>query len=157
MFVAISVAAMSDVPPSSPGSRPGVMMTGHEVGAALGVAVLTAVAGDLTTRTGLIDAYPTRLHRSRGRMVALSVVRRLAVPSVQRPQAAATGTDTACTDPHPKGRRGRERTPPPAPLFAPPSDRRWNPVISPARAHRPRRDGGPSQPHRPPTTEAGPR
>ena len=37
------------------------MMTGHEVGAALGVAVLTAVAGDLTTRSGLVaghgDAY----------------------------------------------------------------------------------------------------
>ena len=33
------------------------MMTGHEIGAALGVAALTAVAGDLTTRAGLIDGY----------------------------------------------------------------------------------------------------
>jgi hypothetical protein len=37
------------------------MMTGHEIGAALGVAALTAVAGDLTTRAGIItgthDAY----------------------------------------------------------------------------------------------------
>ena len=28
-------------------------MTGHEIGAALGVAALTAVAGDLTTRAGI--------------------------------------------------------------------------------------------------------
>ena len=33
------------------------MMTGHEVGAALGVALVTAVAGDLTTRAGLIAGY----------------------------------------------------------------------------------------------------
>jgi hypothetical protein len=29
------------------------MMTGHEIGAALGVAALTAVAGDLTTAAGI--------------------------------------------------------------------------------------------------------
>ena len=33
------------------------MMTGHEVGAALGVALVTAVAGDLTTRAGLIAGH----------------------------------------------------------------------------------------------------
>jgi EmrB/QacA subfamily drug resistance transporter len=54
MFVAISVAAMSDVPQAQSGMASGLMMTGHENGAALGVAALTAVAGDLTTRAGII-------------------------------------------------------------------------------------------------------
>jgi len=55
MFVAISVAAMSDVAPEQAGLGSGLMMTGHEIGAALGVAALTAIAGDLTTRTGIVD------------------------------------------------------------------------------------------------------
>jgi len=42
MFVAIAVAAMSDVPAESSGLASGLMMTGHEIGAALGVAGLTA-------------------------------------------------------------------------------------------------------------------
>jgi EmrB/QacA subfamily drug resistance transporter len=58
MFVAISVAAMSDVRPEESGLASGLMMTGHEVGAAVGVAALTAVAGQVTTRTGLIEGYP---------------------------------------------------------------------------------------------------
>jgi Na+/melibiose symporter-like transporter len=57
MFVAISVGAMADVPHEESGLASGVMMTGHEVGAALGVAGLTAVAGDLTTRAGLVDGH----------------------------------------------------------------------------------------------------
>ena len=39
MFVAISVGAMSEVPERASGLASGVMMTGHEVGAALGVAI----------------------------------------------------------------------------------------------------------------------
>jgi predicted MFS family arabinose efflux permease len=54
MFVAISVAAMSDVPQEQSGMASGLLMTGHEIGAALGVAALTAVAGDLTTRAGIV-------------------------------------------------------------------------------------------------------
>ena len=57
MFVAISVAAMSEVPHELSGLASGLMMTGHEIGAALGVATLTAVGGELTTRAGLIDGY----------------------------------------------------------------------------------------------------
>ncbi|WP_416956310.1 MFS transporter [Nocardioides sp. T5] len=53
MFVAISVAAMSDVASEQSGLASGLLMTGHEIGAALGVAALTAVAGDLTTRAGI--------------------------------------------------------------------------------------------------------
>jgi hypothetical protein len=58
MFVAISVAAMSQVPERQSGVASGLMMTGHEVGAALGVAALTAVGGDLTTRAGLVAGFP---------------------------------------------------------------------------------------------------
>jgi EmrB/QacA subfamily drug resistance transporter len=54
MFVAISVAAMGDVAPEKSGLASGLMMTGHEIGAALGVAALTAVAGDITTRAGIV-------------------------------------------------------------------------------------------------------
>jgi len=55
MFVAISVAAMSDVPPEHSGMASGLLMTGHEIGAALGVAALTAIAGDLTTQAGIVS------------------------------------------------------------------------------------------------------
>lgn len=55
MFVAISVAAMGDVRQEQSGLASGLLMTGHEIGAALGVAALTAVAGDLTTRAGIVD------------------------------------------------------------------------------------------------------
>jgi EmrB/QacA subfamily drug resistance transporter len=55
MFVAISVAAMSDVPQEQSGMASGLLMTGHEIGAALGVAALTAVAGDLTTQAGIVS------------------------------------------------------------------------------------------------------
>ncbi len=54
MFVAISVAAMGDVAPEQSGLASGLMMTGHEIGAALGVAALTAAAGDITTRAGIV-------------------------------------------------------------------------------------------------------
>lgn len=54
MFVAISVAAMSDVPQEQSGMASGLLMTGHEIGAALGVAALTAIAGDLTTQAGIV-------------------------------------------------------------------------------------------------------
>jgi hypothetical protein len=59
------------------------MMTGHEVGAALGVASLTAIAGDLTTRSGLIDAYPTVFTAIAIAMVALSAFAAFALPRQQ--------------------------------------------------------------------------
>jgi EmrB/QacA subfamily drug resistance transporter len=58
MFVAISVAAMSDVDQDQSGMASGLLMTGHEIGAALGVAALTAVAGDLTTKAGIVSGSP---------------------------------------------------------------------------------------------------
>jgi predicted MFS family arabinose efflux permease len=80
MFVAISVAAMSDVPDEKSGLASGLMMTGHEIGAAIGVAGLTAVAGDLTTRTGLIDGYGAAFVVTAAVQAALFLFAMLAVP-----------------------------------------------------------------------------
>ncbi len=85
MFVAISVAAMSEVPHHLSGLASGLMMTGHEIGAALGVAVLTAVGGDLTTRTGLIQGYDDAFRT----VAAILVV--LLVPTALVPRKAGTG------------------------------------------------------------------
>ena len=44
VFAPVSVTAMAGIPPQHAGMASGFLMTGHEVGAALGVAVLSAVA-----------------------------------------------------------------------------------------------------------------
>jgi Na+/melibiose symporter-like transporter len=88
MFVAISIAAMAGIGHEQSGLASGVMMTGHEVGAALGVASLTAVAGDLTTRLALLDAFPRVFTAVAVAMVVLSVFAAIAVP---RRTASAAG------------------------------------------------------------------
>jgi hypothetical protein len=55
-------------------------MTGHEIGAAIGVAALTAVAGDLTSRTGLIDGYGAAFLATAGALAVLFVFTLIAVP-----------------------------------------------------------------------------
>ena len=81
MFVAISVAAMSEVPAERSGLAGGVMMTGHEIGATLGVATLSAVGGGLLTDAGLIDTVHTAFLVVVGVAVALVGVTLVAVPS----------------------------------------------------------------------------
>ncbi len=88
MFVAISVAAMSDVPEEKSGLASGLMMTGHEIGAALGVAALTAVAGDIGTSGGLVDGYTHALTATAGLLGALFALAVFAVPG-GRPAAAS--------------------------------------------------------------------
>ena len=90
MFVAIAVAAMSDVPAESSGMASGVLMTGHEVGAALGVAGLTAIAGNLTTHGGLISGYGQAFVAAAVVLAALFVLALLAVPTGS-PAGAAAG------------------------------------------------------------------
>jgi len=48
---------MSRVLEEQSGLASGLMMTGHEIGAAFGVAAITAVAGSLATRSGIIAGY----------------------------------------------------------------------------------------------------
>jgi EmrB/QacA subfamily drug resistance transporter len=88
MFVAIAVAAMSDVPAETSGVASGLMMTGHEIGAALGVAALTAIAGNLTTRAGLIAGYGHAFTATAGVLAALFLLTLLAVPA-GKPAAGA--------------------------------------------------------------------
>jgi EmrB/QacA subfamily drug resistance transporter len=60
VFVPVSVTSMAGIPASHAGVASGFLMTGHEVGAALGVAVMSAVAssaGSLTTAAGAVDAF----------------------------------------------------------------------------------------------------
>jgi hypothetical protein len=90
MFVAISVAAMGDVPAEKAGLASGLMMTGHEIGAAVGVAALTAVAGDLATSAGLVDGYARAFTATAGVLAALFVLTLVAVPG-GRPPAGVTG------------------------------------------------------------------
>ena len=91
MFVAIPVAAMGDVPEADAGLGSGVMMTGHEVGAALGVSLLTAVAGDLTTRVGLIHGTPRAFWMV---LALLGVVLLVTLAAVPRRVAAPAGQAT---------------------------------------------------------------
>ena len=59
VFVPVSVTSMTGIPSSHAGVASGFLMTGHEIGAALGVAVLSAVAttaGSLATPDGAADA-----------------------------------------------------------------------------------------------------
>jgi MFS family permease len=80
MFVAISVAAMSEVPAERSGLAGGLMMTGHEVGAALGVATLSAVGGGLLTSSGLVDTVHTAFLVVAGVAAVLIAVTLAAVP-----------------------------------------------------------------------------
>ncbi len=62
VFVPVSVTSMAGIPASHAGVASGFLMTGHEIGAALGVAILSAVAstaGSLTTAAGAADAFST--------------------------------------------------------------------------------------------------
>jgi EmrB/QacA subfamily drug resistance transporter len=55
VFVAVFISASAGIPPEHAGTASGLVMTGHEIGAALGVAILAAVAtgaGDLATADG---------------------------------------------------------------------------------------------------------
>jgi hypothetical protein len=62
------------------------MMTGHEAGATLGVATLTATGGDRSTRAGLIAGCPDAF-------AAVAVILlALLIPTVLIPRAAGGGT-----------------------------------------------------------------
>jgi EmrB/QacA subfamily drug resistance transporter len=90
MFVAIAVAAMSRVPQEKSGLASGLMMTGHEIGAALGVAALTAVAGDFATRSGFTTGYTHSFYATAAALAGLFLLTLLAVPNA-KPQHASHG------------------------------------------------------------------
>ncbi len=59
VFVPVSVTSMAGIPASHAGVASGFLMTGHEIGAALGVAVLSAVASAAPGRSPPPRALPT--------------------------------------------------------------------------------------------------
>ncbi|WP_199905044.1 MFS transporter [Nocardioides sediminis] len=89
VFVPVSVTSMAGIPASHAGVASGFLMTGHEVGAALGVAVLSAVAstaGSLATPDGAADAF------SRGFVGAAAIAAAVAVVALVRmPAGRAEG------------------------------------------------------------------
>ena len=81
VFVAVSVSAMAGIPAQHAGMASGFLMTGHEVGAALGVAVLSAVAtsaGSLTSPAGVVAGF------SRGFVAAAVIAALVAVVALVR-------------------------------------------------------------------------
>ncbi|MDQ1737638.1 MAG: hypothetical protein QOH56_3889, partial [Pseudonocardiales bacterium] len=92
VFVPVSVTAMAGIPPQHAGMASGFLMTGHEVGAALGVAVLSAVAttaGSLTSPAGIVAGF------SRGFVAAAVIAAAIGVVAALRmsatPVAAGAG------------------------------------------------------------------
>jgi EmrB/QacA subfamily drug resistance transporter len=90
VFPAVSVTAMSRVEAHQAGLAAGVLSTAHEVGAALGVAVLAAVAaiGGAATDAGVAAGYEDGFLAVAGIALALAAMAVVAVPSV-RPGAHA--------------------------------------------------------------------
>jgi EmrB/QacA subfamily drug resistance transporter len=76
-FVSVSIAAMADVPHERAGVASGLMTTSHELGAALGVAVMAAVAG-----------YGDGFRVTAAIAAGLAVLAAVAVPSVRPPSGA---------------------------------------------------------------------
>ena len=86
VFVPVSVTAMAGIPPQHAGMASGFLMTGHEVGAALGVAVLSAVAnsaGNLASPSGVVDGLPRTFLAAAGIAAALSVFAYLRMPAAR--------------------------------------------------------------------------
>jgi EmrB/QacA subfamily drug resistance transporter len=91
VFVPVSVTAMAGIPPQHAGMASGFLMTGHEVGAALGVAVLSALAssaGTLTTAAGVVNGFPRGFLAAAGIAVALAAFAYLRMPAVRAEGAA---------------------------------------------------------------------
>ncbi|HKA95955.1 MAG TPA: MFS transporter [Streptosporangiaceae bacterium] len=84
VFPAASVTAMSDIADDRAGLASGLMTTGHEIGAALGVAVFSAVA---TTQAaaggGFAAGYRHGFAVAAGIAAALALVAALAIPAVR--------------------------------------------------------------------------
>ena len=90
VFVAVSITAMAGIPAQHAGMASGFLMTGHEIGAALGVAVLAAVAtaaGDLTTPTGAATGFSGGFLAAAG-IAVLAVVAFLSMPAQRAPGQA---------------------------------------------------------------------
>jgi hypothetical protein len=86
-FVAVSVTAMSEISAENAGLASGLMTTAHEVGAALGVAVFSAVAAaPPLASSDLAAGYARGFTVAAAVAAGLALVAVLAIPAV-RPAA----------------------------------------------------------------------
>ena len=88
VFVSVSGSAMGGIPDEHAGMASGFMMTGHEVGAALGVAVLSTIAtsaGAFTTAASANEAF------GRGALAAAAIAAAFAVFALVRMPATRGG------------------------------------------------------------------
>jgi len=86
VFVPVSVTSMTGIPASHAGVASGFLMTGHEIGAALGVAILSAIAstaGSLATATGAVDAFSAGLVGAAVMGVGVAVFAVLRMPATR--------------------------------------------------------------------------
>jgi EmrB/QacA subfamily drug resistance transporter len=91
VFPGVTVTGLSGVPAEEAGLASGFIATSHELGAALGVAVLAAIAataGDITTLTGIAAGYQDGFIAAAGIAAALGAIALVSVPSIRPPQAA---------------------------------------------------------------------
>jgi predicted MFS family arabinose efflux permease len=92
VFVPVSVTSMTGIPPSHAGVASGFLMTGHEIGAALGVAVLSAVAsgaGSLTTSSGAAHAFSRGLLGAAAIAIVFGIFALVRMPATRADGAAA--------------------------------------------------------------------
>jgi EmrB/QacA subfamily drug resistance transporter len=92
VFVAVAVTSMAGIPAQHAGMASGFLMTGHEVGAALGVAVLSAVAtaaGTLTDAAGVVDGVTAAFAVAAGLAAVLGVLAHWRMPAARLDGAAA--------------------------------------------------------------------
>gem|GEM_PF-5197939 len=86
VFVSVSVTAMVGTPAQHAGMASGFLMSGHEVGAAQGVAVRSAVAttaGSLTSPAGVVAGFSRALVATAVGAVLLAVVAFAKMPSTR--------------------------------------------------------------------------
>jgi len=91
VFVPVSVTALAGIPEQHAGLASGFLMTGHEVGAALGVAVLSAIAasaGSLLSAEGIADGFSRGFSGAALLAVGVGVI---AVVTMPRTKVAAGG------------------------------------------------------------------
>ena len=92
VFPAVSVTAMSDVQAERSGLASGLLMTSHEIGAALGVAVLSAVAvagASGSLHAGIAGGYQDGFLAATIIAAALALIALLALPAVRPEEGSA--------------------------------------------------------------------
>ena len=92
VFVGVAVTAMAGIPAEHSGLASGFLMTGHEIGAALGVAVLSAIAtaaGSLTDPSGVVDGFSAAFLGAAGLAAAIGAFAYVRMPSARMSGDAA--------------------------------------------------------------------